>query len=77
MCTQTFAWGKKLIRGNQHEVGNPLRRDAVKMNLPGDEMYDPSMPWVYKWDEKNEMLASDFACYIDNIQGLGRTKKVC
>ena len=47
------------------------------MNLPGSEDYDPSMPWVYKWDSVNDRLASDFACYIDDIRGLGGTETVC
>ena len=77
VCTQTFAWGDAVIRGDRKDLDNPLRWDKVVMNLPGSEDYDPSMPWVYKWDSVNGRLASDFACYIDDIRGLGGTERVC
>ena len=77
VCTQTFAWGDAIIRGDRKDRDNPLRWDEVIMNLPGSQDYDPSMPWVYKWDSVNERLASDFACYIDDIRGLGGTESVC
>ena len=47
------------------------------MNLPGDEGYNPAMPWVFKWDERNDQMAADFACYIDDIRGLGGTEGLC
>ena len=46
------------------------------MNLPGNEDYDPAMPWVYKWDELNGQLASHFLCYIDDIRGMGGNEEV-
>ena len=77
VCTQTFAWGETLIRGDRLAQDNPLRWDRVVMNLPGEKTYDPSMPWVYKWDDIDERLASDFICYIDDIRGIGGTERVC
>ena len=77
VCTQTFGWGEDAIRGDRKDKDNPLRWDSVKMNLPGNDDYDPSMPWVYKWDELNERLASHFACYIDDIRGMGGNEEVC
>ena len=35
------------------------------------------MPWVYKWDDVNNRMASEFVCYIDNIRGLGGTERAC
>ena len=49
----------------------------IKLNLPGDDEYDPTMPWVYKWDECNGCLASHFACYIDDIRGMGCSEYAC
>ena len=77
VCTQTFGWGEEAIRGDRKDRDNPLRWDSVKMNLPGDKDYDPTMPWVYKWDELNGRLASHFSCYIDDIRGMGGTEEVC
>ena len=77
VCTQTFGWGEDAIRGDRKDPDIPFRWDSVRMNLPGDKDYDPTMPWVYKWDEKNERIASHFSCYIDDIRGMGDTEGVC
>ena len=77
VCTQTFGWGEDAIKGDRKDRDNPFRWDSVRMNLPGDTDYDPTMPWVYKWDERNNRLASHFCCYIDDIRGMGGTEGVC
>ena len=77
VCTQTFGWGEDAIRGNRKDRDNPFRWDSVRMNLPGDSDYDPSMPWVYKWNNEDGRLASHFSCYIDDIRGIGGTEGIC
>ena len=77
VCTQTFGWGEAAIRGDRRAKDNPLRWDTVKLNLPGDPDYDPKKPWVYKWDELVGCLASHFACYIDDIRGMGHSELAC
>ena len=77
VCTQTFAWGETLIRGDRLMENNPLRWDRAVLNLPGDKGYNPAMPWVFKWDDRNNRMASDFVCYIDDIRGLGGTEGSC
>ena len=58
---------KKLEQWNS--PGNLFRWDQVVMNCPGDPMFDPSMPWLYKWDARNSYLASDILAYIDDVRG--------
>ena len=77
VCTQTFGWGEDFIRGDRRERDNPLRWDEVKLNLPGNDKYNTSLPWVYKWDSINRRLAADFACYIDDIRGMGSSEESC
>ena len=77
VCTQTFGWGEDLIRGDRRCPNNPLRWDSVKTNLPGDPDYNPRMPWIYRWDDINMRMASDFCCYIDDIRGIGNSERVC
>ena len=43
VCTQTFGWGEDAIRGDRKDRDNPLQWDLVKMNLPGNKDYDPTM----------------------------------
>ena len=66
-----------MIRGNCKDCNNPLSWDSVRMNLPGDDDYNPTMLWVYKWDEHNGRLASHFSCYIDDIRSMGGIERIC
>ena len=77
VCTQTFGWGESVIQGNRKASENPLRWDSVVLNLPGNEDYNPKLPWVYKWDALNKRIASHFACYMDDIRGVGGTERAC
>ena len=77
ICTQTFAWGEALICGDRKARDNPLRWDRVVMNLPGSESYNPSMPWVYRWDDEKEAMAAFFGTYIDDIRSGGPTEQAC
>lgn len=77
ICTQTFAWGEALICGDRKARDNPLRWDRVVMNLPGSETYNPTMPWVYRWDDEKATLAAFFGTYIDDIRSGGQTEQAC
>ena len=76
LCTQTFEWGADCIRGDRHALDNPFRWDKVMFNLPGQQTYNPTMPWVYKWDTVNQRLASFFETYIDDIRPGGAIETV-
>lgn len=65
---RTFLWGEDFVRGDRHDPNNPLRWSKVMCNLPGSENYDPTMPWVYKYDELGKKLAAFFECYVDDIR---------
>ena len=76
VCTQTFHWGADIIKGDRTALDNPLRWDEVLMNLPGAVNYDPSKPWVYRWDSQNQCIASFFGTYIDDIRTVGGSEKI-
>ena len=77
VTTQTFGWGEEIIVGDINNPTNPFAWDVVKLNLPGTSEYDPSMPWVYRWNSKEEKMASFFGTYIDDIRGGGATELDC
>ena len=37
------------------------------MNLPGQEGYEPTKPWVYRWCDRSGGLAAFFGTYVDDI----------
>jgi hypothetical protein len=66
--------GVKRLYGVIQEIkANPLRWDRVRLNLPGEETYDPTLPWLSKVVERAscERLAGDFVSYIDDIRTSG------
>jgi hypothetical protein len=63
-----------VIRGDQDDLMNVFRLDQVKLNLPGDPNYNPSLPWVYKVREDGTP-ATDFFFYMDDNRTTGNTQK--
>ena len=76
LCTQMFEWGADCIQGDHHAVDNPFHWDKIVLNLPGQQSYNPKLPWMYKWDGVNHRITAFFETYIDGIRPGGATKKV-
>eukprot|EP00985_Skeletonema_marinoi_P005574 scaffold2427_cov153-Skeletonema_marinoi.AAC.3 len=62
--------------GDRHDHTNPFQWDAVLLNLPGDEGYDPSLPWVMKV-RKDGHLACEVYIYVDDGRFTGWSKMEC
>lgn len=76
-CTRTFAWSEDFIRGDRTDANNRLAWDKVVLNLPGSDDYDPSKPWVCKYDSKRDKMAAFFGTYVDDIRTGDSTRKDC
>jgi hypothetical protein len=57
--------------GNRKSKVNPLRWDGIRLNLPGDPAYDPSLPTVMKWNEIAERIAGDLVGFVDDLRFTG------
>ena len=73
----TFA--EEVILGDPRDKTNPFRWDRVRLNLPGQRGYDPSLPWVSKvrtthQPGERETIASDVFIYVDDIRVTGPTE---
>jgi hypothetical protein len=77
VATQIFGWGEEIISGDVSELDNPFYWDRVVLNLPGGVDYQPSMPWVYRWNSIQAKMASFFGTYIDDIRGGGPSELDC
>jgi hypothetical protein len=71
--TQAMLMAEDVIRGNPKDKRNIFRWNQVKMNLPGDTNYDPSLPWVYKV-RKDGTPAADFFFYVDDNRTTGNSQ---
>ena len=48
------------------------------MNLPGQENYNPQLPWCCKMrrvDSKGWCIANDFTTYVDDVRTTGGSKR--
>ena len=77
VCTQSFGWSEDIIRGDRHDASNPLALDKVILNLPGNSDYDPTRPWVYRFNSATGEMTNFFGTYIDDIRTGGPTERDC
>jgi hypothetical protein len=77
-CVRIYLFGEDVIKGDRKRKTNPFRWDRVVDNLPGTANYDPSKPWIYKYDEVNGCMANFVVSYVDDLRtGSQRGKEEC
>ena len=59
------------VRGDQLQLTNSLRWHYLKLNFPEDDKFDPSMHFVYKYNNRTRSVANDSATYMDNARVVG------
>jgi hypothetical protein len=57
--------------GTRRDKGNPMRWDLLRLNLPGDCYFDPSLPFVMKWNKLVERIAGDVEGFVDDLRSSG------
>ena len=73
---QGIAVADEIARGKRTDPNNPFRWDRVVLNLPGDPLYNPSKPWVYKAREDGS-VAADFVGFVDDFRPCGPSSADC
>ena len=58
---------EEFVRGNPLDPRNSLRFDMLKFNLPGSPTFNPSLPWVMKWDSLIGNIAAEIIAYVDDL----------
>jgi hypothetical protein len=66
-----FYWAEEFARGNPADPKSALRYDQVKLNLPGDDDFDPTLPMVMKWDDTVDQIAGDVITFVDDLRASG------
>jgi hypothetical protein len=74
-AVQAMGVAEEVIRGDRKDPSNVFRWDEVVLNLPGDEDYDPSMPWVYKVRCNDGRIAADLFIFVDDLRPTGPSRK--
>ena len=75
LAIQGARYAQDFAMGDMSSRENVFRWHRVRINLPGDPIYDPLWPWVSKVRENGDLAANIFQ-YVDNVQ-LTNTDKEC
>ena len=73
---QLLTTAKHIAYGDRHDESNPFQWKASRLNLPGDEKYDPSKPWVMKIRIDGH-IASEVYIYVDDGRIIGHSEISC
>ena len=68
--------GQDFSMGEPTDPRNVFCWDHVRLNLPGQEKYDPSLPWVSKVRTDGMIAANSFQ-YVDNVHPTGNSEDKC
>jgi hypothetical protein len=71
MAVRFYYLAEEFARGNRRHKTNALHWDHVRMNLPGETTYDPTLPCVMKWDNLVDKIAGDIVAFVDNLRVFG------
>ena len=75
IACKVYGWVVDIARGNPKHSSNPFKWDSIRINLPGSEDYDPTLPWIAKMDGKFE--ACDLVIYVDDVRPFGSSESRC
>ena len=76
-CIRVYLWSEDIIKGDRHDISNPLRWDEVRLNLPDMTSYKPALPKVYKFDKVNDKLATAIYSHVDDVRTTAASKEAC
>jgi hypothetical protein len=66
----------EVIRGDHKDVSNVFEWVRIRLNLPGDRDYDPSLPWVSKV-KADGRIAADLFMFVDDLRPTGPGRREC
>jgi hypothetical protein len=75
-AVQGMLWAMERVFGDRDAEANVFAWKHMRLNLPGDDDYDPTLPWVFK-SKRDGSMAPDVHVYVDDIRCSGRTELEC
>ena len=70
-AVRSLAIAEELARGDPLETKNPFHWDSVRLNLPCSPDFNPSMPWIFKWNSVELRIAGDCVIFVDDSRLTG------
>jgi hypothetical protein len=76
LTSSPYQFAEEMIFGDRHDPRNPYRRwDRIRLNLPGQRDYDPSLPWVSKVRKEDGRIARNLFSFVDDLRPTSTSKK--
>ena len=66
---------EEVARGDRHCKSNPFQWDHIRLNLPGNADYDPSISWISKI-RSDGLIACDIFTFVDDERLTGATREL-
>jgi hypothetical protein len=66
---------EEVAKGDRHCERNPFQWDHIRLNLPGNANYDPSLSWISKL-RKDGLIACDIFTFVDDERLIGATREL-
>jgi hypothetical protein len=76
VTTQCLALAKEVVYGDKSLPDNPFGWTRVRLNLPEQPEYTPTLPWVRRVTVAGS-IASDSPTYVDDARIIGSSLSVC
>ena len=54
--------------GDRKNTSNVYHWDKVVFNLPGSPSFNPTLPFVFKWDTTHQRIATSIKAYVDDLR---------
>jgi hypothetical protein len=74
-CSANIDLGYFFLNFPLRQIPNPLRWEKVRLNLPGNPTYDPTLPRLMKWDKGVDNIAGDIIGFVDDLRSSSRAKE--
>ena len=70
-----YYMAEEVARGDRSDPTNPCRFDEVRLNIIGQPGYDPSLPWLIKWNAVDQAMAGDLTAFVDDLRIAGYSRE--
>jgi len=77
-AVRSMHFAEEVVRGDRHDGQNVFGWTYVHWNLPGQDDYDPALPWISKAKALPDdvvQLAADLFTFVDDCRPTGSTSK--
>ena len=71
IAAKSYYIAEEFVRGREDDPCNPFFWDTLVLNAIGNEDFNPSLPWVFKFDSKRNLVAGDLRAYVDDLRSVG------